>query len=167
MRKVIRYFLKITLLFTIMLFGRPLAFSEMIMADTVVTLERAIKDAEKLISLNNDWKVMLGSGESMLPIYGDNPILIVDTAAYHNLKIGMSVVYRDNQGDLIGHLLRRKVGDNWYAQGFNNKNQDPQLITERNFVGVIFGFISGISSREGPGGHSSNTNYPIVHGKKN
>ena len=109
---------------------------------------------------------MRGSGKSMLPYYGDNSVLIIETASYNKLKMGMSVVYRDSNGDLVGHLLQVKFGNDWYARGFNNKKQDPQVVTERNYVGVIFGILSGNSSTEGISGQRSNTNYPIVHGKK-
>ena len=109
---------------------------------------------------------MRGSGSSMLPYYGENSVLIVETASYNNLQLGMSVVYRDSNGDLVGHLLQGKSGDDWYARGFNNKKQDPQLITERNYVGVIFGILSGNSSGERANGYSSNAKYPIVNGKK-
>ena len=136
------------------------------MANTVFTFENAIKDAEKLVSLNNNWKIMRGNGKSMLPFYGENTILIVETTAYHKLGKGMSVVYRDNQGDLVGHTLRVKIGNEWYAQGFNNKNQDPQMVTERNFVGVIFGVISGEKSSEESIWNGSSSSFPTVHGKK-
>ncbi len=113
---------------------------------------------------------MRGSGKSMLPYYGDNSVLIIETASYNKLKMGMSVVYRDNNGDLVGHLLQVKFGNDWYVRGFNNKKQDPQVVTERNYVGVIFGILSGNSGTEGTtegiSGQRSNTNYPIVHGKK-
>ncbi len=109
---------------------------------------------------------MRGSGKSMLPYYGDNSVLIIETASYNKLKMDMSVVYRDRNGDLVGHLLQEKFGNDWYARGFNNKKQDPQVVTERNYVGVIFGILSGLSGGEGTGGQRSNTNYPIVHGKK-
>ena len=140
--------------------------SDAITPNTIVTFERAIIDAERLVSLNNDWKIMRGSGRSMLPYYGDNSVLIVETASYNKLQMGMSVIYRDSNGDLVGHLLQGKSGNDWYARGFNNKKQDPQLVTERNYVGVIFGILSGISGGGRANGYSSDANYPIVHGKK-
>ncbi len=108
---------------------------------------------------------MRGSRKSTLPYYGDNSVPIIETASYNKLKMGMSVVYRNSNGDLVGHLLQEKFGNDWYARGFNNKKQDPQVVTERNYVGVIFGILSGNSGREGTSGQRSNTNYPIVHGK--
>ena len=41
----------------------------------------------------------------MLPYYGDNSVLI-ETASYNKLKMGMSVVYHDRDVDLVGHLLQ-------------------------------------------------------------
>ena len=170
MHRAIRYFFRLTLIFTIILFGRTLALSDAITPNTIVTFERAISDAERLVSHKNDWKIMRGSGKSMLPYYGDNSVLIIETASYNKLKMGMSVVYRDSNGDLVGHLLQVKFGNDWYVRGFNNKKQDPQVVTERNYVGVIFGILSGNSGTEGTtegiSGQRSNTNYPIVHGKK-
>jgi hypothetical protein len=159
MHRAIRYFFRLTLIFTIILLGRAPALSDAITPNTIVTFERAIIDAERLVSLNNDWKIMRGSGRSMLPYYGDNSVLIVETASYNKLQMGMSVIYR-------GHSLQGKSGNDWYARGFNNKKQDPQLVTERNYVGVIFGILSGISGGGRANGYSSDANYPIVHGKK-
>lgn len=58
---------------------------------------------------------MCGSGKSMLPYFDDNSVLIVEIASYNSLQMGMSVVYRDSKGDLIGHLLQNKWVYNWYV----------------------------------------------------
>ena len=108
---------------------------------------------------------MRGSGKSMLPYYDENSVLIIETASYNKLKMGMSVVYRDSNDDLVGHLLQEKFGNDWYARGFNNKKQDPQVVTERNYVGVIFGILSGNNGGQGASGPHSNANYPILHWK--
>lgn len=88
---------------------------------------------------------MRGSGKSMLPYYGDDSVLIIETASYNKLKMGTSVVYRDRNVNLVGHLLQENFGNDWYACSVNNKKQDPQVITERNYISVILAFYLEIA----------------------
>ncbi|MGE9297261.1 MAG: hypothetical protein ACQKBV_13340 [Puniceicoccales bacterium] len=109
---------------------------------TDVSLSKAISDAEKVAQSNPNWCVMLADGFSMAPHYGANSVLIIDQTNFRQLEAGMIVVYRDQEGDLVGHQLLARTADGWTAQGVNNPGEDPELVTPSNFRGVIFGVLN-------------------------
>lgn len=78
----------------------------------------------------------------MAPYYGEGSVLLVDRAPYNKLRAGMMVVFRDADGDTVGHWLVRQENGGWVTQGVNNVELDPELLTEANYQGVIFGVLN-------------------------
>ena len=85
---------------------------------------------------------MRATGQSMNPYYGEDAILLVDQTHFTKLKAGMMVVYVNELGENVGHLVTEKTEAGWIAQGANNDRYDPTLVTAKNFIGIIFGVFN-------------------------
>ncbi|WP_309384804.1 hypothetical protein [Cerasicoccus frondis] len=109
---------------------------------TNVPLSRVIDDALSVARQNPSWVVMLGSGQSMLPYFGEGSVLLVERARYDELEPGMMAVYLDKSGDLVSHQLIRKVGSSWVTQGVNNAVVDKEYVGAHNYLGVVFGVLN-------------------------
>lgn len=106
-----------------------------------VTLSEAYAEAQQVAAMDADWYVTAADGRSMAPFYDADSVLVVDRAPFAELKSGMIVVYRDSDGDLVGHRLVAKEGSNWVARGIQNGGNDPYLVTPANYEGVVFGIF--------------------------
>ncbi|MBC2596054.1 hypothetical protein H5P28_17440 [Ruficoccus amylovorans] len=104
-----------------------------------VAPSQAYSDALAVAAMNDNWTAIPADGKSMLPYYDSKSILMIDRASFSSLSAGMMVVYRDRNGDLVGHQLVRKTENGWIARGINNRGEDPELVTENNYRGVVFG----------------------------
>ncbi len=129
--------------------------------NTPVSYNRALADAERVACLNPDWMVMRTAGDSMAPHYSDNAVLLVAKTHFHTLRPGMIVVYRDQDGDLVGHTLVAMNGDGWIARGQNNSINDPHPVTPENIVGVLFGVFHSSGADASTGSH-----LPLVVSKR-
>ncbi|MFI5357448.1 MAG: hypothetical protein ACHQ4G_08950 [Opitutales bacterium] len=78
-----------------------------------------------------------GAGDSMEPVYASGTAIVVTPCDYTELRPGMSVVYVNHDGRGVAHALVGKTRDGWIAQGVNNPDEDTDLVTARNLVGVI------------------------------
>lgn len=111
------------------------------LASSDVPLNQALDEARIVCQINPKWDVMLGSGTSMHPHFGSGSVLIVDKVNYNALKPGMIAIYRDSDGDLVGHSLVTKHGDKWVTRGNQNSVNDPDKLSNSNYLGVVFGII--------------------------
>ena len=109
---------------------------------------KALQDAEMIASLNPEWSVQRTSGESMGEFYGDNSLILVQTASIKDIRVGMMVVYRSPEGELIAHKVAAHNGDSLNTKGASNWKMDPLPVTDDMIVGAVFGVFhtSGIPS---------------------
>ncbi len=112
---------------------------------TTIPYQKALNDAVKVAAMKNTWTVMRGAGDSMVPLYGENSVLVVEKASFTELTAGMVAVYKDSEGSLVAHSLTAKTGSGWIAKGLNNRSQDPERVSAENFVGVVFGVFNASS----------------------
>lgn len=101
----------------------------------------AYKDASLIASRGEGRQALVGGGASMNPVYGENTMLVVHPIEYSQLKVGMTVVYLSKSGHRIAHQLISKESAGWRAQGINNANQDAELVTPENLIGVVYASI--------------------------
>jgi hypothetical protein len=78
-----------------------------------------------------------GVGSSMEPLFTTHTAIVVNPCDFSELRKGMMVLYRDNEGWGIAHVLLEKVSDGWTAQGVNCPDEDTCLVTPENIVGVV------------------------------
>lgn len=104
---------------------------------TLVAPGRALDAAEADAARDPACFALLGAGRSMEPIYTSGTAIVVREQSFLSLRPGMAVVYRSRHGAYVAHLVLEKSSRGWLALGPNNPEADEELITVRNFVGVI------------------------------
>ncbi|HTX65168.1 MAG TPA: hypothetical protein VMD31_05310 [Opitutaceae bacterium] len=103
-----------------------------------VGVDQAWQDAKMVASRAPGRIPVVGAGSSMEPIYGDNTMLVISPIAYNQLRAGMTVAYRNRDGLRVVHELVEKLDDGWRVKGLNNAQADPELVTRKNLIGVVY-----------------------------
>lgn len=103
---------------------------------------QAWHDAEMLANRSTGRSAAAGAGTSMLPIYGDNTMLVISAVPYDSLRPGMTVAYRNRRGLEVVHKLVEKLSHGWRVEGLNNDEADPELVTPQNLVGVVYATLN-------------------------
>ena len=78
-----------------------------------------------------------GIGRSMQPLYAPNTAVVVQAIDYEHLKKGMTVVYLKSTGVRVCHSVVGETRGGYLVQGVNNDEEDAELVTPDNFIGVI------------------------------
>jgi len=81
--------------------------------------------------------VLVGSGDSMRPLYQPGTILVLRQAPYEELQCGQTVLYRNQRQKIVAHVLVTRARDGWRARGLNNPQHDMEPILEENYIGVV------------------------------
>jgi hypothetical protein len=105
---------------------------------TDVTELEAWRDAELITGLSRDRFTLIGSGTSMLPVYGENTVLVITKIDYDSLQRGMQVAYVASSGARVLHVLLEKGSGGWRVQGLNNEVEDRERVTPLNLIGVVY-----------------------------
>lgn len=106
-------------------------------ASNVVAPGQQVHAAEKAAERIPGAEVMWGVGESMEPLYSTHTAIVVAPIEFKDLKKGMTVVYQSSHGTMVAHSLTGDVPNGWIAQGVANDDEDDDLVTADNLVGVI------------------------------
>jgi hypothetical protein len=78
-----------------------------------------------------------GLGDSMQPLYASGTAIVVTPCDFSKLRKGMQVLYVNHDGFGVAHVLVGDLPNGWIAQGVGNKDEDEDVVTPANFVGVI------------------------------
>ena len=81
--------------------------------------------------------VLVGSGESMQPLYVPGTILVMQQCAFDKIQRGQTALYRNGAGKVVAHVLVTKARDGWRATGLNNCTHDMEPVVAGNFVGIV------------------------------
>lgn len=104
-----------------------------------VSKNQAWKDAEALAALDPSRLTVIGSGESMKPVYGENTVLVLQKVAFAGLAEGMNVAYRNHEGRVVLHRLISRDGTrSWRVRGLNNESEDRERVTPENLLGIVY-----------------------------
>lgn len=106
---------------------------------------QAWQDASTVAARGEGRSSLVGAGESMNPVYGDNTMIVVTPIAYEKLQAGMTVVYINKQGRRVAHQLVSREKQGWKAKGINNDAADAEWVTPYNLVGVVYASMSSDS----------------------
>lgn len=112
--------------------------------------EKALRDAEMVASLNSAWSVKRTSGSSMGDFFGDHSLIIVQAAKLVDIRVGMMVVYRSAEGELISHKVIAHNGDSLRTTGVANWSADPEPVTGDMLVGAVFAVFHTSGAPAGP-----------------
>ena len=99
---------------------------------------QAWKDAEQVASAGEGRTTVIGTGQSMAPIYGENTMLVLTPIAYDNLKPGMQAAYVNEAGHRVVHVLLTKDARGWRIQGLGNAEEDEERVTRYNLIGIVY-----------------------------
>lgn len=99
---------------------------------------QAWRDAELLAGLAPGRLTVIGAGPSMLPVYGENTVLVLQKIDFEELVAGMDVAYRKANGGIVLHRLVARDGRGWRAMGLNNPEEDPERVTSYNLLGIVY-----------------------------
>ena len=103
---------------------------------------QAWQDAEMLAARDPGRTALVGGGTSMNPVYGDNTMLVAVPVDFKDLQAGMYVVYLNRNNRRVAHRLVAKESKGWRAQGLNNPEEDNDLVTPENLIGVIYASLT-------------------------
>lgn len=106
-------------------------------APRLVAEGQQLKAAEQAAAQLPAAQAFWGIGSSMEPLYATNTAVIVQEMDYNDIKKGMTVVYRKSTGVRVAHSVVGETRGGFLTQGVNNDEEDAELVTEENFIGVI------------------------------
>lgn len=112
--------------------------------------EKALRDAEMIASLSPAWSVTRTAGVSMGDFFGDNSLIIVQKAKLADIRVGMMVVYRSAEGELISHKVIAHNGSSLRTIGVANWSADPAPVTDDMLVGAVFAVFHTAGAPTGP-----------------
>jgi hypothetical protein len=115
-------------------------------ASTVVAAGEQVKRAEAAAAQIPGAQAYWGVGESMEPLFPNHTAIVVAPVKFDELRKGMTVVYVNQRGWMVAHSLTGDVPKGWIAQGVNNDEEDDDLVTKENLVGVIVQAFSEMDS---------------------
>lgn len=107
-----------------------------------VTKIQAWKDAELIASLAPGRAEVIGAGDSMKPVFGENTILVISKIAFEDIKPAMNVVYTNRRGKLVVHQVLSREAEGWRVKGINNAKEDRERVTRENLVGVVYASLA-------------------------
>lgn len=81
--------------------------------------------------------VLVGSGQSMQPLYVPGTILVLQRFPFELLERGQTVLYRNHASHIVAHVLVTKARDGWRVAGLNNSTHDMEPVSPENLVGVV------------------------------
>ncbi len=103
---------------------------------------QAWRDAELIAKMAPGRTEVIGTGDSMKPVYGENTILVISKIGYEELKAGMTVAYLNTRGKNVVHQLLAREARGWRVQGYNNAEEDAERVTPSNLIGVVYASLS-------------------------
>jgi hypothetical protein len=115
----------------------PGAVAAMSPAAEVVRPLDAMRLGSGYVALHPGTAYLVGSGDSMRPLYRDNTVVVTRRIPTRDLRAGMTVVYMGSSGRPVAHVLVRQTWDGWVAQGVGNEACDTVKVTGQNLVGVV------------------------------
>ena len=111
--------------------------SQMSPLPTIASLADATRLAKSYVAEHAGAQIALGSGDSMLPLYKNNTVIVVAPTPMAALQRGMTVVFVSAEGWPVAHVLVEKRADGWVTMGLNNPGCDAHLMSVANYVGVV------------------------------
>jgi hypothetical protein len=105
-------------------------------ADVVAPFE-ALRLGKQYVAEHAGTDFLVGSGDSMLPLYRDHTVVVTQRIAMSDLRPGMTAVYIGDSGRPVAHVLVKNTSEGWIAMGVGNARCDATTVTEGNLVGVV------------------------------
>lgn len=121
-----------------------LAYGSLLQAKAVarhssgVTYDAVLVDALAVAAHRPNLSVVRVAGESMLPYFSDEAVLVVKKIEAARLRPGMTVVYLNRFGEKVAHRVIARVEGGWQVKGYNNDRPDSTVVNGENLLGVVY-----------------------------
>lgn len=115
----------------------PQAVAAMSPAAEVVRPFDAMRLGGRYVAEHPGTDFLVGSGDSMLPLYRDHTVVVTRQVAVADLREGMTAVYLGDSGRPVAHVLVERTSGGWVAMGIGNATCDDTLVTGDNLIGVV------------------------------
>ena len=93
--------------------------------------------AESYAAAHPGCDVVVGSGGSMMPVYRDRTVLVVQAMPMAKLKKGMTVIFIGRFGQPVAHTLVEKTLRGWVSMGLANGQPDVSRVRAQNYIGTV------------------------------
>jgi hypothetical protein len=80
---------------------------------------------------------MVGSGDSMRPLYKDHTVVITERVPISELKEGMTAVFLGDSGFPVANVLVKKTRERWMAKGLANPRCDARRVRDDNYLATV------------------------------
>lgn len=104
---------------------------------------------DEIVRTTPDTFTLVGTGDSMQPLYPHGTILVLRETAFADLQPGQTAVYRNAARRPVAHVLIAKARDGWRARGLNNRQHDLDAVVPDNLVGVVVAAFTPIPPATG------------------
>jgi phage repressor protein C with HTH and peptisase S24 domain len=102
-----------------------------------VVKKEAWRLAERVAAQHLGSFVVRGDGPSMAPLYPSGTLLVIERVPYDQLKRGATVLFRNEDGLPIAHLLVERSSKGWRTAGLGNEYFDDEFVLPENLLGVV------------------------------
>ncbi len=136
-------------------------------APITAPLTTAWKQAERYAASHPNAEVFLGRGNSMLPLYPDRTILVVERQAMAEWKPGMSVAFEGSRGAIVVHVLVEPLPKGWITAGLGNLRVDNSLVNEGNYLGTVIRAYVDKPNEKAPGAELARLDSGILERTRN
>ncbi|MFA5058074.1 MAG: hypothetical protein WC485_08175 [Opitutaceae bacterium] len=102
------------------------------------TFDTAVADALALVAQRSDLSVMRIAGQSMLPFFSDDAVVVVKQIDAARLRVGMIAVYVNRFGEKVAHRVIASVDGGWQVKGYHNDQPDSTVVNSHNLLGVVY-----------------------------
>ena len=102
-----------------------------------VARREAWRYAEHMAAQHDGSFVVRGDGASMAPLYPSGTVLVISRVSFDQLRRGSTVIYRNNEGRPIAHVLVSLSRKGWRTAGLNNPHLDEESVSSENLLGVV------------------------------
>ncbi|HUL54327.1 MAG TPA: signal peptidase I [Opitutaceae bacterium] len=103
-----------------------------------MSYEAAIADALTVAAQRSDLSVMRVAGQSMLPYFSDDAVIVVKKIDAARLRIGMIAVYVNRFGEKVAHRVIATANGGWQVKGYNNDAADSTVVNGSNLLGIVY-----------------------------
>jgi signal peptidase I len=100
--------------------------------------EATVADAMAVAGQRADLSVARISGQSMLPYFEDQAVIVMKKIDAARLRVGMIAVYVNRFGEKVAHRVIAPVNGGWQVKGYNNDRPDTTVVNGSNLLGVVY-----------------------------
>lgn len=103
-----------------------------------MTYDAAVSDALTVAAHRPELSVMRIAGQSMLPYFGDDAVVVVKKIDAARMRVGMIAIYVNRFGEKVAHRVIAPVNGGWQVKGYSNDEADSTVVSNRNLLGIVY-----------------------------